>query len=48
MLSINYDLDIEKVFFVVRHDDAVVGFSNGGNDRIECASRAALRPTIGH
>lgn len=42
------DLDIKELFFVVRHDDAVVGCRNSGDNRVECASRSPRGPGIGH
>lgn len=42
------DLDIEELFFVVRHDDAVLGYRNSGDNRVECASRSPRGPGIGH
>ena len=42
------DLDIEEVLFVAGHDDAAVGFRDGGDDGVECASRATLGFIAGH
>jgi len=37
-----------EVLRVVGHDNAVVGFRDGGNDGVECAARAAAGGTGGH
>ncbi len=41
-------LDADEILFIVGNDDAVVRFSDSGNDRIERAARLALGLALSH